>query len=132
MIAGSLSSSTAGFRRSCRSSRSSGPRRSFVGIGPRRRGLSLLWGPEALGEIAKPPEVASIRDLFSFSRKWPVDLPSNAGQTLIVAGVEGTGRLWSRTSPPWFEDQSPWHHSPQHAQPSIVLGMRFRSERWQR
>lgn len=55
----------------------------------KRGGLSLLWGPEALGEIAKPAEVASIRDLFALAGKWPQDLPSNGGQTLVVAGVEG-------------------------------------------
>ena len=57
--------------------------------GWKRGGLSLLWGPEALAEIAKPSEVASIRDLFKFSHNWPEDLPSNTGQTLVVAGVEG-------------------------------------------
>ena len=41
-IAGSLSSCTAGFHQSCRSSQSSGPRRSFVGIGR----LSLLLALE--------------------------------------------------------------------------------------
>ena len=55
----------------------------------KRVGLSLLWGPEALGEIAKPAEVASIRDLYKHSRGWPENLPSNAGKTLVVAGVEG-------------------------------------------
>jgi hypothetical protein len=55
----------------------------------KRGGLSLLWGPEALSEIAKPAEVASIRDLFALVGKWPQDLQSNGGQTLVVAGVEG-------------------------------------------
>lgn len=55
----------------------------------KRGGLSLLWGPEALAEIAKPSEIASIRDLFALARKWPQDLPSNGGQALVVAGVEG-------------------------------------------
>jgi hypothetical protein len=55
----------------------------------KRGGLSLLWGPEALSEIAQTADVASVRDLFLLSRAWPGDLPSNAGQTLVVAGVEG-------------------------------------------
>ncbi len=54
-----------------------------------RRGLSLLWGPELLAEIAKPEEVLSIRGFFELARKWPEDLPSGGGQTLVVAGVEG-------------------------------------------
>jgi hypothetical protein len=45
MIAGSSSSCIAGFHRSCRSSRSSGPRRSCVGIGP-------AFAAAALGLIA--------------------------------------------------------------------------------
>lgn len=55
----------------------------------KRGGLTLLWGPEGLGETAMPDDVASIRGLFTLSRKWPKELPSNAGQTLVVAGVEG-------------------------------------------
>lgn len=55
----------------------------------KRRGLSLLWGPEALAELAKPEEVASIRNVFQISRSWPDELPSNGGKTLVVAGVEG-------------------------------------------
>lgn len=55
----------------------------------KRGGLTLLWGADALGQLAKPHEVTSIRGLFSLSRKWPEELPSNGGQTLVVAGVEG-------------------------------------------
>lgn len=54
-----------------------------------RRGLSLLWSPELLAEIAKPEEALSIRGFFDLARKWPDDLPSGGGQTLVVAGVEG-------------------------------------------
>lgn len=55
----------------------------------KRRGLTLLWGPDDLSSLAKPVEVKSIRELISFARAWPEELPSNAGQTLVVAGVEG-------------------------------------------
>jgi hypothetical protein len=55
----------------------------------KRSGLNLLWGAEALGSITNPTEIASIRDLFLMGRKWPQDLPSNGGRTLVVAGVEG-------------------------------------------
>lgn len=54
-----------------------------------RRGLSLLWGPELLAEIAKPEEVLSIRAFFELARQWPEDLPSGGGRALVVAGVEG-------------------------------------------
>jgi hypothetical protein len=59
------------------------------GDGWKRGGLSLLWGPEALSSVGKPSEVCSIRSLFGFSLNWPEELPSNKGQTLVVAGVEG-------------------------------------------
>src|SRR5262245_49620634 len=55
----------------------------------KRGGLSLLWGSDALAQLAKPAEVRSIRQLFALARSWPEDLPSNAGRTLVVAGVEG-------------------------------------------
>ena len=54
-----------------------------------RRGVSLLWGPQLLAEIAKPEDVLSIRGFFDLARKWPEDLPSGGGSTLVVAGVEG-------------------------------------------
>ncbi len=56
----------------------------------KRRGLSLLWGPEALAELAKPEKKASIRDVFYVSRSWPEELfPATVAKTLVVAGVEG-------------------------------------------
>jgi hypothetical protein len=54
-----------------------------------RRGVSLLWGPETLAEIATPGEVLSIRGFFGLAGHWPADLPSGGGNTLVVAGVEG-------------------------------------------
>lgn len=55
----------------------------------KRRGISLLWGATALAELAHPNEVKSIREFFSLAENWPDDLPSNGGQTLVVAGIEG-------------------------------------------
>jgi hypothetical protein len=70
----------------------------------KRRGLSLLWGPEALAELAKPDEVASIREVFRVSRSWPDELPSNGGKTLVVAGVEGClDSLTPEDSETWIE-----------------------------
>ena len=54
-----------------------------------RRGLSLLWDPTALGTIADPNEVRSIRQLFALACAWPDELPSSNGNALIVAGLEG-------------------------------------------
>ena len=52
--------------------------------------MSLLWGGEALSVLAQPLSV--VCDPRSSSRlvgNWPDDLPSNDGNTLVVAGLEG-------------------------------------------
>lgn len=54
-----------------------------------RRGCSLLWEPKALISFAHPSEVVSLRRFIEISRCWPDDLPSNAGNAIVVAGVEG-------------------------------------------
>jgi len=54
-----------------------------------RRGCSLLWGPAALGTIALPSDVVSLRSFFAMARAWPEELPSNGGRALVVAGLEG-------------------------------------------
>lgn len=54
-----------------------------------RRGCSLLWSPSALLTFAQPSEVESIRSFFALARSWPEDLPSNQGNALVVAGLEG-------------------------------------------
>lgn len=55
----------------------------------KRRGVSLLWGGEALSVLAQPQQVVSIRQFFAMVGQWPDDLPCNAGNTLVVAGLEG-------------------------------------------
>jgi hypothetical protein len=53
-----------------------------------RRGVSWIWDDEALGKIAKPGEVFSLRELLRFESQWPDDLPSNNGDTMVVAGLD--------------------------------------------
>lgn len=55
----------------------------------KRRGVSLLWGGEALSVLAQPQDVVSIRQFFALVGQWPDDLPCNDGNTLVVAGLEG-------------------------------------------
>ncbi len=55
----------------------------------KRRGVSLLWGGEALSVLAQPQQVVSIRQFFAMVGQWPDDLPCNDGNTLVVAGLEG-------------------------------------------
>ena len=55
----------------------------------KRRGVSLLWGGDALSLLAEAQKVVSIRQFFAMVGKWPDDLPCNEGNTLVVAGLEG-------------------------------------------
>lgn len=54
-----------------------------------RRGISLLWGPEALANVTAPNEVMSIRQFLAMVGRWPEALPANGGKALVVAGLEG-------------------------------------------
>jgi len=60
-----------------------------------RRGVSLLWSAEALSRLTAPQNVVSIRQFFALAASWPDDLPSNGGNTLVVAGLEGCIDLMS-------------------------------------
>jgi hypothetical protein len=54
-----------------------------------RRGVSLLWNPQALSELAPPQQVMPIRAFIALAKEWPDELPSAGGKTLVVAGTEG-------------------------------------------
>lgn len=54
----------------------------------KRRGVSWIWADEALAAVAKPTEVFSLRQLIRTAVSWPDDLPSNGGNTLVVAGLD--------------------------------------------
>src|SRR4051794_10071829 len=71
----------------------------------KRRGFSLLWSASALANVAKPGEVISIRQFFGMNRKWPEDLPSNLGASLVVAGLDGCIDLLSPAdAEDWLEN----------------------------
>jgi hypothetical protein len=53
-----------------------------------RRGVSWIWDNDALSAIAMAGEVISIREFFQATKSWPEDLPSNNGNTLVVAGLD--------------------------------------------
>jgi hypothetical protein len=53
-----------------------------------RRGVSWIWDDETLATIAEAREAFSIRELIRATRSWPDDLPSNNGNTLVVAGLD--------------------------------------------
>ena len=71
-----------------------------------RRGTSWLWDEEARNTVCSASEVWSLRQFLRAAapsvNEWPEDLPSNDGQTLVVAGLEGSldllppdqGEIW--------------------------------------
>lgn len=71
-----------------------------------RRGTSWLWDEEARNTVCAADEVWSLRQFLQAAvpgaQDWPDDLPSNSGQTLVVAGLEGSldllapdqGEIW--------------------------------------
>lgn len=55
-----------------------------------RRGTSWIWDAEARDQVCGACEVWSLRQFLQSVGNWPEDLPSNNGQTLVVAGLEGS------------------------------------------
>jgi hypothetical protein len=55
-----------------------------------RRGISWIWHPDALAQVAKPGEVWSLRQFLRSAGQWTPDqaLPSHGGDTLVVAGLD--------------------------------------------
>ena len=54
-----------------------------------RRGLSWIWDADALAQCCDVTEVWSLRQALRSAPRWPDELPSNNGNTLVVAGLEG-------------------------------------------
>jgi len=61
----------------------------------RRRGTSWLWDEDARNLVCKAPEVWSLRQFLQAVGHWYDDLPSNNGDTLVVAGLDGSLDLLS-------------------------------------
>ena len=53
-----------------------------------RRGFTLLWGADALAQVAPPEEVVTMREFLN-TRQWPERLPSVKGGAMLVVGLEG-------------------------------------------
>lgn len=70
-----------------------------------RRGTSWLWDEEARNQICAASEVWSLRQFLHAKGKWPDDLPSNGGRTLVVAGLDGSLDLLTPTdAEAWLSD----------------------------
>ena len=52
-----------------------------------RRGTSWVWDEEARNQVCVANEVWSLRQFLQAVGKWPEELPSNDGKTLVVAGL---------------------------------------------
>lgn len=53
-----------------------------------RRGTSWIWDEEARNQVCTASEVRSLRQFLLAAGKWPEELPSNNGKTLVVAGLD--------------------------------------------
>jgi hypothetical protein len=54
-----------------------------------RRGVSWIWDAEALNQVAAPGEAVSLRQFLRLVGNWSDELPSNKGNALLVAGLDG-------------------------------------------
>lgn len=55
-----------------------------------RRGTSWVWDEEARNQVCTASEVWSLRQFLRAVGRWPSDLQSNGGRTLVVAGLDGS------------------------------------------
>jgi hypothetical protein len=70
-----------------------------------RRGVSWIWDAEALNQIALPGEAVSLRQFIQMAIKWSDELPSNKGNTLVVAGLDaGLDLLSPPDAESWLGD----------------------------
>ena len=70
-----------------------------------RRGVSWIWENEAFSDVTKAGEVFSLREMIRASKNWPEDLPSNDGNTLVVAGLDACLDLLSpANAEEWLAD----------------------------
>jgi hypothetical protein len=53
-----------------------------------RCGISWIWDAQALSQVTKVDEVYSLRQFLQSVGRWSEDLPSNKGNTLVVAGLD--------------------------------------------
>lgn len=73
--------------------------------GWRRRGTSWLWDEEARNLVCTAPEVWSLRQFLKSVGHWSDDLPSNNGDALVVAGLDGSLDLLSpQDAEVWLAD----------------------------
>lgn len=56
----------------------------------KRKGITVLWDPTSLAQVAAPGEVLTLREFVKLSQAWPdADALPGGGDRLVVAGVKG-------------------------------------------
>jgi hypothetical protein len=60
-----------------------------------RQGISWVWDENARNLVCGAVEIWSLRQLLMSVGKWEDDLPSNNGNALVVAGLDGSLDLLS-------------------------------------
>ena len=79
--------------------------RQMLDTGWRRRGTSWIWDEEARNLECAAPEVWSLRQFLQAVGHWSDDLPSNNGDTMVVAGLDGSLDLLSpKDAEIWLAD----------------------------
>lgn len=53
-----------------------------------RCGISWIWDAQALSQVTKVDELCSLRQFLQSVGRWTDDLPSNKGNTLVVADLD--------------------------------------------
>ena len=56
----------------------------------RKQGISWIWDEEARNLVCAADEIWSLRALLRADAPWKGNLPSNDGNTLVVAGLDGS------------------------------------------
>ena len=71
-----------------------------------RRGVSWLWDSDALAQVCEASDAWSMRQFLQAKANWPNELPSNSGEAVVVAGLEGCLDLLAPAeAEAWLEDK---------------------------
>src|SRR5690606_37923695 len=69
-------------------------------------GLSLVWSEDALTRLARPTVWVPLRKLLQQPGRWPAPLPSRAGTSLVVMGLQdGLDARPSGVAKAWMRDE---------------------------
>lgn len=71
-----------------------------------RKGVSLIWKPEALARVSPYGDTVSLREFYTLKNAWPDTLPHSNGKALAVSGLEGMlDILDDGNAESWLQDE---------------------------